>query len=70
MKKKFMIFCYLFVTLLVSSELIYGSDQEAVEKVIKGAYFNGAFNDLDTNAMEKGFHPDFCLLYTSDAADE
>lgn len=62
MKKTFIIFCCLFVTLLVFSELIYGSDQEDVEKVIKGAYFNGAFNDLDTMAMEKGFHPDFAIF--------
>ena len=62
MKKKFMIFCCFSVFLLVFSHLIYGNDQEAVGKVIKGAYFNGAFNDLDTTAMEKGFHPDFAIF--------
>tara|TARA_Y100000768_G_scaffold182749_1_gene136941 strand:+ start:376 stop:582 length:207 start_codon:yes stop_codon:yes gene_type:complete len=30
--------------------------------VIKRSYVNGAFNKLDTNAMEKGFHREFAIL--------
>jgi len=44
----------------------YGlSDQEertVVETVIKCAYFNGAFNEMDTAAMKEGFHPDFAIF--------
>lgn len=52
----------LVLTLLTFTCLFAGDDQEAVKKVIKSAYFNGAFNDLDTQAMEKGFHPDFAIF--------
>ena len=41
----------------------YGADERAdIEKVIKASYFNGAFNDLDTDSMRKGFHPDFAIF--------
>jgi hypothetical protein len=42
--------------------LIGGEECEAAAKVIKSAYFNGAFNDLDTESMKKGFHPDFAIF--------
>ncbi|MFC1554451.1 nuclear transport factor 2 family protein [candidate division KSB1 bacterium] len=41
----------------------FDADSKAdIEKVIKASYFNGAFNDLDTKAMRKGFHPDFAIF--------
>jgi len=52
------------VVLLVSfSGMLEGGEGcDAVSKVIKSAYFNGAFNDLDTESMKKGFHPDFAIF--------
>ena len=62
MKKANMIFIgMLFLTLIVTTSL--NADSKAdVEKVIKASYFNGAFNDLDTETMRKGFHPDFAIF--------
>ena len=62
MKKTTIITWILVLTLLTFTSLFAGDDQAVVEKVIKSAYFNGAFNDLDTQAMEKGFHPDFAIF--------
>ena len=48
-----------FATAVVSSE----SDvtKQEVQLTIETAYINGAFNDLDTEAMKNGFHPSFRL---------
>jgi len=37
-------------------------EEKEVTKVITACYFNGAFNDLDTEAMRNGFHPDFAIF--------
>jgi len=34
---------------------------EVVKSLVQSAYINGAFNALDTDAMRKGFHPDFAF---------
>jgi hypothetical protein len=62
MKKVNLIACgLLFFTLVVATNL--NADSKAdVEKVIQASYFNGAFNDLDTVSMRKGFHPDFAIF--------
>jgi hypothetical protein len=62
MKKTTIIIWILVLTLLIFTNLFGWDSQAAVEKVIKSTYFNGAFNDLDTIAMEKGFHPDFAIF--------
>ena len=36
--------------------------EKAVKTVILNSYVNGAFNDLDPEAMEDGFHPDFAIF--------
>ncbi len=33
--------------------------------MITSSYFNGAFNDLDTVSMRKGFHPEFAIFSAS-----
>jgi len=38
-------------------------EQEAIKKVIKGAYIDGLSNLGDLEVIEKGFHPDFCIFY-------
>ena len=62
MKKiKFMVFGSMF--LMLFSVITLGADNKSdIEKVIKTSYFNGAFNDLDTESMRKGFHPDFAIF--------
>ncbi len=34
---------------------------DAVKELVTNAYINGAFNKLDADAMEKGFHEDFAI---------
>jgi len=62
MKKKILIVWGLILVLAISGTVSAGDDEAAVEQVIKKAYFNGAFNDLDTENMKKGFHPDFAIF--------
>tara|TARA_B100000676_G_scaffold21386_1_gene18525 strand:- start:423 stop:881 length:459 start_codon:yes stop_codon:yes gene_type:complete len=45
-----------------SEEISINSDKEEIIEVIKRSYVNGAFNKLDTNAMEKGFHREFAIF--------
>lgn len=43
----------------------YSSESEAkaeVTALVESAYINGAFNDLDTESMRKGFHKDFAIF--------
>ncbi|MFC2167823.1 nuclear transport factor 2 family protein [Acidobacteriota bacterium] len=53
------------VLVLVSTSLLRAEDKTDIELVIKKSYFNGAFNDLDTESMRKGFHPDFAIFSAS-----
>lgn len=62
MKQLFVIILSLVLLLSFSSKLIGGEECDAVKKVINNAYFNGAFNDLDTESMKRGFHPDFAIF--------
>ena len=36
-------------------------DEQAVKSLVLGAYVNGAFNKLDAESMEQGFHKDFAI---------
>jgi hypothetical protein len=47
---------------LVLSVAAGADDKTEIEKVITASYFNGAFNDLDTEAMRQGFHPEFAIF--------
>lgn len=38
------------------------ADADAVRAVIKDAYFHGAFNEQNTDAMARGFHEDFAIF--------
>jgi len=62
MRQAFTIIWSLFLTLFIFGTILAGDNQAAVKQVIKSAYFNGAFNDLDTESMKKGFHPDFAIF--------
>jgi hypothetical protein len=56
------------VVLLISALPADADDRTDIEKVIKTSYFNGAFNDLDTEAMRQGFHPEFAI-FSADGED-
>ena len=38
------------------------AEEEAVKKLIMKSYVHGAFNELNPDAMLKGFHPDFAIF--------
>ena len=38
------------------------SEKEAVEQLVLESYINGAFNNLNADAMLNGFHPDFAIF--------
>jgi hypothetical protein len=62
MKKINMIFCGFLVLMLLTIGVLNADSKAEVENVIQASYFNGAFNDLDTVSMRKGFHPDFAIF--------
>ena len=45
----------------------HGTQKKAASEIIKTvvleSYINGAFNKLDTDAMQKGFHEDFAMMW-------
>lgn len=55
------VFGLLFIGSIATGFLNTDSKAE-IEKVIQESYFNGAFNDLDTVSMRKGFHSDFAIF--------
>lgn len=62
MKKVSMIVFGLMFLAVFSTVILDADSKTEVEKVIHTCYFNGAFNDLDTVSMRKGFHPDFAIF--------
>jgi len=53
------------MVLLLFSSIAFAQDENeinAVKKVVKESYFNGAFNKLDTEAMRAGFHHTFAIF--------
>lgn len=44
-----------------SNEIEYYESEAEVRELIERSYINGAFNDLDPEAMEQGFHKDFAI---------
>ena len=62
MKRAWVIVLSLVVMLSLMGNAFGGDDKADVEKVIKKSYFNGAFNELDTETMKKGFHADFAIF--------
>lgn len=62
MKKVRMIVFGLMFLAMFSTAILDADSKTEVEKVIHTCYFNGAFNDLDTVSMRKGFHPDFAIF--------
>ncbi len=44
------------------SDLRAGSDADEIKALIEASYVHGAFNELDPDAMARGFHPDFAIF--------
>ena len=49
---------------MYSFKSIESEDEKAIKELVEKAYVNGAFNDLDPDAMEAAFHPDFAIFST------
>jgi hypothetical protein len=63
MKKAIAIIVVVLLVVVQLQAVIFNSGSEKeVEKVVHESYFNGAFNRLNTEAMRKGFHPDFAIF--------
>jgi len=62
MKKAYPAILGLLCFALLSSPTLAADDAADVADVIKASYFNGAFNDLDTESMRQGFHPEFAIF--------
>ncbi|MCP4901159.1 MAG: nuclear transport factor 2 family protein [bacterium] len=62
MKSQISLIIATLVVLLISSFPAGADDKTDIESIIKASYFNGAFNDLDTEAMRQGFHPEFAIF--------
>jgi hypothetical protein len=62
MKKTVVPVLVLWAGFMLLSGTVNADDRSDIENVIKSSYFNGAFNDLDTESMRKGFHPDFAIF--------
>ena len=53
------------MALLLSGSTVFSSDtpeQEVIRNLIEKAYINGAFNELNADDMEAGFHPGFAIF--------
>jgi hypothetical protein len=44
------------------------ADAEAIKSLIRDSYVHGAFNELNPEAMKRGFHPDFAI-FSADGED-
>ena len=51
----------LFIVSVISVSQAQTNDSDAIKKVILEGYINGAFNELDADAMRKSFHEDFAI---------
>jgi len=65
MKKKFALILAAIIPLaaLTNYYVKDSTEKKAIEDVVLRSYVNGAFNDLDPEAMLEGFHSDFAIFY-------
>ena len=66
MKKAFVLLGFSFLAAgIIATGVVMSQEKEdakkAITAVIEASYINGAFNDLDTVTMRKGFHPTFAI---------
>lgn len=66
--KRNLLFAFLAVAFLCSAlaftytEVKESEAEKEIKALVLKSYVNGAFNDLDPDAMRKGFHPDFAIF--------
>ncbi|WP_420318050.1 nuclear transport factor 2 family protein [Ekhidna sp.] len=66
------------ISILISAVILFASfiykndtntlEVDAVKKLVSESYINGAFNELNTEAMVNGFHKDFSI-YTAKGSE-
>ena len=54
--------------LLLAAAACQADPVDEVRAVVEASYIDGAFNDLDPDAMRAGFHPDFAI-FSADGED-
>lgn len=47
----------------VSAQNYFEMEETIIRNLIEDSYLNGALNQMDTDAMYKGYHPDFAIFY-------
>ena len=57
-----LIACFCFPVAILAEEASEESEIETIKKVIEASYIHGAFNELNPEALERGFHPDFAIF--------
>jgi hypothetical protein len=64
-KYSFLILALLAITFATNTQVLAqieeNAETTAIKSLIEASYINGAFNDLDPDAMREGFHPDFAI---------
>jgi hypothetical protein len=61
----------LLLAVVVAKALVFAEadmEKDEIKSLIEAAYINGAFNDLDTKTMRKGFHPVFKIHGVQDGS--
>lgn len=63
MKRPFILSLLALITLLGLAQAFASDhdDTSAIKTLIEKSYVHGAFNELDPDAMRRGFHPDFAI---------
>lgn len=54
--------CLLLAPVFAFNHFSNVAEENEVKSLIEKAYINGAFNDLDPDAMQTGFHEDFAIF--------
>ena len=52
----------LFLLIVPVAQAEHHEEEAAIKALIEKSYVHGAFNELNPEAMEKGFHPDFAIF--------
>lgn len=51
---------------LKKQKILVQSEEEILKNMVEKTFVNGALNELNTEAMRQGFHPDFAILIAKD----
>ena len=65
MKRAIILIAVSAITLGLGSLSLQAAEDDAVEEIktlVEESYVHGAFNELDAESLENGFHPDFAIF--------